>query len=129
MKLDSVLKLPEFEKDLKALLKRFRSLESDLDTFIQSQLTIYHLHGIDNGGIERIPGLSISHPGIYKARKFACRALKGRGAKSGIRVIYAYDESAKNNLPDRDLFQRRSEERRQSEDPEIYRNRNLMAPI
>jgi mRNA-degrading endonuclease RelE of RelBE toxin-antitoxin system len=95
MKLESVLKLPEFEKDLKALLKRFRSLESDLDIFIQYQLTIYHLLGIDNGGIERIPGLGISHPGIYKARKFACRALKGRGANSGIRVIYAYDESAK----------------------------------
>jgi len=95
MKLESVLKLPEFEKDLKAFLKRFRSLESDLDIFIQSQLTIYHLHGIDNGGIERIPGLGISRPGIYKARKFACRALKGRGANSGIRVIYAYDESTK----------------------------------
>ncbi|OGS21066.1 MAG: hypothetical protein A2252_04010 [Elusimicrobia bacterium RIFOXYA2_FULL_39_19] len=30
---------------------------------------------------------------IYKAKKFACRALKGSGANSGIRVIYAYDEA------------------------------------
>jgi len=27
---------------------------------------------------------------IYKIKKFACRALKGRGVQSGIRIIYAY---------------------------------------
>ena len=27
-----------------------------------------------------------------KARKFACKALKGKGAASGIRLIYAYYE-------------------------------------
>lgn len=95
MKIESVIRLPEFDKDLKNLLKRFRSLNEDLEIFIQSQLTIYHLHGIDNGGIERIPGLGVSEPGVYKARKFACRALKGKGAMSGIRVIYAYREPPK----------------------------------
>jgi len=29
---------------------------------------------------------------IFKAKKFACKALKGKGAQSGIRVIYAYHE-------------------------------------
>jgi hypothetical protein len=27
---------------------------------------------------------------MYKAKKFACKALKGKGARSGIRVIYTY---------------------------------------
>ena len=32
---------------------------------------------------------------VYKLKKFACRALKGRGAKSGIRVIYSWNEEIK----------------------------------
>ena len=31
-----------------------------------------------------------SIPKIYKARKFTCKSLKGRGSYSGIRIIYAY---------------------------------------
>ena len=27
---------------------------------------------------------------FYKVKKFQCKSLKGRGAKSGIRIIYAY---------------------------------------
>jgi mRNA-degrading endonuclease RelE of RelBE toxin-antitoxin system len=37
-----------------------------------------------------ISNLGIEYPEIYKVRKFACKALKGKGAMSGIRVIYAY---------------------------------------
>jgi hypothetical protein len=37
--------------------------------------------------------LGIECPKIYKARKFPCRALKGKGAASGIRIIYAYYEN------------------------------------
>jgi hypothetical protein len=40
----------------------------------------------------QMTGLSIKGPRVYKARKFACRSLKGKGAHSGIRVIYAYIE-------------------------------------
>ena len=29
-------------------------------------------------------------PKIYKARKFACRALSGTGSNSGIRISYAH---------------------------------------
>ncbi len=47
---------------------------------------------VDNRGIFQIPGLGISCPKIYKAKKFACKSLKGKGAKSGIRIIYAYYE-------------------------------------
>ena len=38
----------------------------------------------------KLSSLRFDSPAIYKARKFACKALKGRGARSGIRIIYAY---------------------------------------
>jgi mRNA-degrading endonuclease RelE of RelBE toxin-antitoxin system len=79
-----------FSRDLKKLLKKYRSLEEDLEVFIQAQLFAFHKLQIDNHGLFRINNLGFDSPRIYKAKKFACKALKGRGAKSGIRVIYAY---------------------------------------
>lgn len=87
-----VLRLPEFDKDLKKLAKRFRGIDEDLQIFIDKQLNLYHKLRIDNGGVVRIEGLGLDTPRVYKARKFACRALKGKGVLSGIRVIYAYFE-------------------------------------
>jgi len=89
---NAVCRIPEFENDLKKLLKRFKTLEDDLKIFIEKQLTLYHKLKIDNQGIFRITGLSIESPIIYKAKKFACRSLKGKGAQSGIRIIYTYFE-------------------------------------
>jgi mRNA-degrading endonuclease RelE of RelBE toxin-antitoxin system len=86
-----VLQLPDFVKDLKRLSKKFRTLESDLKTFVETALFLYHKQGIDNNGIFHIPGLQFSTPRVYKAKKFACKSLKGSGVHSGIRVIYAYD--------------------------------------
>jgi len=54
-----VARLPEFEKDLKKLSKRFKTLEDDLRIFIDTQLNLFHKLGIDNGGIFQIPGLHI----------------------------------------------------------------------
>jgi mRNA-degrading endonuclease RelE of RelBE toxin-antitoxin system len=85
-------RFPEFEKDSKKLSKRFRTLEEDFKTFVDTQLNLFHKQGIDNKGVLPISGLGIPNPKIYKARKFACRSLKGRGVDSGIRVIYAYWE-------------------------------------
>jgi len=84
--------LAEFDKDFKRLSKRFRTLEQDLEIFINTQLNLYHKQGIDNKGVSPISGLGVTAPRIYKAKKFACRSLKGRGVDSGIRVIYAYWE-------------------------------------
>jgi len=86
------VRLPEFERDMKRLMKRFRSLEEDLDIFVKTEVKLFHKLGIDNKGVVRIAGLGIQTPGIYKARKFASRSLKGKGAQTGIRVIYAYIE-------------------------------------
>ena len=84
--------LPEFGKDLKKLSKRFRTLEEDFKTFVDTQLNLFHKQGINNKGVLPISDLGIPNPKIYKAKKFACRSLKGRGVDSGIRVIYAYWE-------------------------------------
>ena len=89
---NEILRLPEFEKDIKKLLKRFRTIKEDLDIFIENQVYLYHKLNIDNKGILQIPSLHIDNPKIYKAKKFACRSLKGKGVNSGIRVIYAYFE-------------------------------------
>lgn len=82
----------EFEKDLKKLVKRFSSLEEDLETFMKVAMNLFHKQKIDSGSILRISDLGIQSPKIYKAKKFACKALKGKGVHSGIRVIYAYHE-------------------------------------
>ena len=87
-----VSRLPEFEKDIKKLLKRFKTLEDDLKIFIKNELNLYHKLKIDNKGIFQVPGLKTEIPKIYKAKKFACRSLKGKGVQSGIRVIYAHFE-------------------------------------
>lgn len=87
---NKITSLPEFGKDLKKLSKRFKTLNEDLDIFIQTQLNLYHKQKIDNKGIFPISRLSIENPKIFKAKKFASRSLKGKGVQSGIRVIYAY---------------------------------------
>lgn len=84
--------VPEFEKDLKKLPKRFSSLEEDLRTFIKVAMHLYHKQGIDSRAIVHVSDPGIHSPKIYKARKFACKALKGKGAQSWIWVIYAHHE-------------------------------------
>ena len=89
---NDIRKLDEFKKDFKKLSKKFRTLDEDLNAFIANQLKLTHKKNIDNRGVIRISDLGIECPQIYKAKKFACKALKGKGAASGIRVIYAYYE-------------------------------------
>jgi len=85
-------RLPEFERDIRRLLKRFKTIEDDLKIFIEKQLFLYHKLKVDNKGIFQITGLPVGNLKVYKAKKFTCKSLKGRGAQTGIRVIYAYDE-------------------------------------
>jgi mRNA-degrading endonuclease YafQ of YafQ-DinJ toxin-antitoxin module len=89
---NEIRRLKEFEKDFQKLLKKFKTLEEDMETFIKVQLDLYHKQKIDNSGVFRITNLNIDNPKIYKAKKFACKSLKGTGVKSGIRIIYAYYE-------------------------------------
>ena len=81
---------PEFEKDFKKLSRKFLSLEEDLKIFKNTALRAFHHFGQENLGIFQIPGLGFDYPKVYKATKFACKSLKGRGAVTGIRAVYAY---------------------------------------
>lgn len=90
MKFKQIKQLDKFKKDLKKLLKKYPSLEEDLDSFINVQLYAYHKLGIDNHGVFPIENLGILNPKIFKVKKFACKSLKGRGANSGIRITYAF---------------------------------------
>lgn len=79
-----------FQKDLKKLLKKFRTLGDDLETAKRNAIELYHLKRIDNRSVFPIPDFCNEEVQICKIKKFACKALKGRGVMSGIRVIYAF---------------------------------------
>jgi mRNA-degrading endonuclease RelE of RelBE toxin-antitoxin system len=80
--------LDEFGRDLKRLLKKYRTLIEDLEVVKQV---------LEVAPDERAPfSFRISDLGletcIIKVKKIACRALKGRGVNSGLRLVYAYFE-------------------------------------
>lgn len=81
--------LPEYDKDLKRLLKKFRTLEEDIE-ILKKVLAVQP---------KESPPLSFRLTGykeeyfVVKVKKITCRALKGRGANSGLRLIYEYKES------------------------------------
>ena len=81
---------PGFEKDLKKLLKKFRTLEDDIEVAKKNAIELFHQKNIDNNSVEPIPNFCTDKLKICKIKKFACKALKGRGVQSGIRIIYAY---------------------------------------
>lgn len=85
------LETEEFRKEFRKLEKRYHSLSSDFQSFLQYQLFPFHKQNAKNRGIVLLSGLGLPDPiRIYKARKFACRALRKASARSGLRVVYSY---------------------------------------
>lgn len=82
----------KFRKELKKLSKKYRTLDDDLRILINTPIHLYHHKGMDTRSVFRIPGLGIDYPKIYKVKKFACKSLKGKGSRTGLRLIYAYYE-------------------------------------
>lgn len=80
--------LPEFQKDLKGLLKKYRTLNDDMDV-VKKVLEVFpderppFSFRIDDFGLETC---------VIKVKKIACKTLKGRGVNSGLRLIYAHFE-------------------------------------
>ena len=80
--------LAEFDKELNALLKkRFRTLNQDLELFKQRILFKYPRGYAP--AVVAIDRLNVDTE-IYKVKHFRCRALKNKGSRSGIRIVYAY---------------------------------------
>lgn len=78
--------IAEYQRDLKALLKKYRTLNDDLSV-VKNVLEILpderppFSFRIDNLGLDTC---------IIKVKEIACKALKGRGVNSGLRLVYAY---------------------------------------
>jgi len=78
--------IPEFERDVKQLLKKDRSLQDDLK-IVKRVLEILpderppFSYRLENLGIQTC---------VIKVKKIACKALKGKGVLSGLRLVYAY---------------------------------------
>ena len=87
-----VVRLPEFERDMRKLLKRYRTLEEDLTIAIRSALYAYHKLKQHYDGIVPVSYLNIGTHSYYKLRKMACMSIHGKGKKSGLRLVYAYYE-------------------------------------
>ena len=78
--------LEEYKKDFKGLLKKFRTLKDDIGVVKQVLEVMPNERPpfsfrIDNLGIETC---------VIKVNKIACKALKGRGVNSGLRLVYAH---------------------------------------
>ena len=83
--------IEEFKRDFKNLLKKFLSLSEDLEVNKQYRIELFHCKKIDSRSIFEIQGVGNTvNLKFFKVKKFQCKSLKGRGAKSGIRIIYAY---------------------------------------
>ena len=80
-----------FQKDLKRLAKKFASLPQDLEMVKKAAIELFHLKKIDNSAVFLMPDFCSENFQVCKIKKFACRSLKGRGVRSGIRVIYFFD--------------------------------------
>lgn len=105
--------LPEFSKDLKTLLKKYRTLSEDVAVVKK----VLNVSPDERPPFSfRIEGLGLSTC-VIKVKKIACRSLKGRGVNSGLRLIYAlfkeedkiilielYHKSAKENEDRQRIF-------------------------
>lgn len=78
--------ISEFNKDLKHLLKKYRTLKEDLEVV---KLDLNDEPGESPPFSFRINNLNLETC-IIKVKKIACKALKGRGVNSGLRLIYAH---------------------------------------
>jgi hypothetical protein len=79
-------KTEEFSKEFARLLKKWRSLNGDLE--LLKQVLAANPRGHEPI-IVRVSGLGTKTE-IYKVKHFRCLAMKGKGSLSGIRIVYAF---------------------------------------
>ena len=76
----------EFEKDLKLLTKKYRSLPSDLVVLKK----VLSLHPFAQPTFSFLLHKSTSQIQFIKVKKIACRSIPGKGVQTGLRLIYAW---------------------------------------
>ena len=80
--------IEEYDKDLKRLLKKYRTLVNDIVS-VKEILTVRP--NASPPFSYRIEGLGITTC-VIKVKKIASDSFKGRGVNSGFRLVYAYFE-------------------------------------
>ena len=80
------ISIPEFDKDIKRLLKKYKSIEEDLESIKSIVESLPNArppfsYMIDNLGL-KVP--------IIKIKKIASKSFPGKGVYSGLRLIYIY---------------------------------------
>ena len=84
------IELPEFQKDFKSLQKRYRSMDSDFETFKKYSIEVFYEQKVPVNSFVKVEGFCNEKCISYKVRKFACKSLPGKGSNSGIRIIFIW---------------------------------------
>jgi len=84
-----------FKREFKSIKKKYRSFDADFQNLKKVVIEPLHIKGLDFGAVVEIPNLGNEEWRTYKIRKIACKSLKGRGAQSGIRITYTFNEKTK----------------------------------
>ncbi len=98
-------RLSEFEKDLKQLRKKYKTIDDDIrivEQVISVEPSVRPPFSFE------IDGLALETC-VIKVRKIASRSFKGRGAMSGFRLIYAHFEQ-ENRVVFIELYHKSSKE-------------------
>lgn len=96
----------EFKRDLKKLRRKYRHLEEDFER-VKKVLRSRPAHSNFVVRIENL-GSDVKTP-IYKLTKFRSLDLRGKGVKSGFRIIYAY-ECAENKITLIEIYHKNKKE-------------------
>jgi hypothetical protein len=79
--------LSEFEKDVKRLLKRYISLNEDLNKI----KLILEVYPYARPPFSFLLFNKLNERSIVKIKKIACLSLRGKGVNTGLRIIYIYN--------------------------------------
>jgi hypothetical protein len=79
-----------FEKQFHKIIKKYRTLEEDLEIAKKYAIELFHISRLNNESVWLVPKCDKKTVQIYKLKKLSCKALKGKGNCSGIRIIYAF---------------------------------------
>lgn len=84
----SIESLEDYDKDLKRLSKKYRTLERDMEVIGMVLRTNPDANPTFSF---RLDGLGIKTC-VIKVKKIASQSFKGKGVQSGFRLVYAYFE-------------------------------------
>ncbi len=104
----------KFTKEFKMLFKKYRTLDEDFENAKKNAIELLHIKCTDNKSCFQLKGYKNKIVDIYKLKKFACKSMKGKGVRSGIRIIYALFKD-KNEICFIEIYYKGKKEKEDSE--------------